>query len=118
MRLDISMHYALAVAKIQRLQELEYIVPDIVIDESRVKRPEVRVIHVLENQAGGLALAITNDIQQRDDIGSARQILQDLDLSLDLLFLHRLQHLDNAFLIVDNVNPFEYFRVLSPTYPP
>jgi hypothetical protein len=60
-------------------------------------------------------LTIPNDIQQRNNVGTTGQVLQNLDLSLDLLFLHRLEHLDNAFLVVDNVDTFEYLGVFTAT---
>ena len=59
-------------------------------------------------------LTIPDNVEQGNDVGAAGQILQNLDLSLDLLLLHRLQDLDNAFLVVNNVNALEDLRVLSP----
>ena len=61
-------------------------------------------------------LTIPNHIQQRNNIGTSRQVLQDLDLTLDLLLLDRLQNLDNALLIVDNIDTFEDFRVFPSPY--
>lgn len=58
-------------------------------------------------------LTIPDNVEQGDDVGAAGQILQNLDLSLDLLLLHRLQDLDNAFLVVNNVDALENLRVLS-----
>lgn len=62
-------------------------------------------------------LRIPYNIQQRNNVGSTSQILQDLDLSLDLLLLNGLQNLDDAFLVIDDVNAFENFGVLAPAYP-
>lgn len=59
-------------------------------------------------------LAIPHNIQQSNNVWATGQILQDLDLSLDLLLLHGLEHLDDAFLIVDNVNALKDFRVFTP----
>ncbi len=61
----------------------------------------------------GAYLRIPNDIEQRDDVGAASKILKDLDFSLNLLLLNGLQDLDDAFLVVDNVDALENFRVLS-----
>lgn len=58
-------------------------------------------------------LLVSNNIQQADDVRSTREVLQDLDLPLYLLLLHRLEHLDNALVVVDNVDAFEDFRILS-----
>jgi len=64
----------------------------------------------------GTNLAISHDVQQRDDIRAPREILEYLDLPLDLLFLHRLERLDDTFLIVTDVYAFKHLRVLAPTY--
>jgi hypothetical protein len=111
--LDVSMHNTLAVAEVQRLQQLKNVVANIVIRKAGVQSPEIGVVDSLENQTGGFALVVTYHIQQRDNIRSPGQILEDLDLSLDLLLLNRLKNLDDTFLIVDNVDAFEYLRVLS-----
>lgn len=58
-------------------------------------------------------LRITDNIKQGDDIGTACEVLEDLDLSLDLLFLDRLQHLDAALFIVDSVESLKDLRVLA-----
>jgi hypothetical protein len=58
-------------------------------------------------------LVVAHHIQQRDDVGPAGQILQDLDLALYLLLLDGLQDLDDAFLVVDDVDALEDLRVLS-----
>lgn len=60
-------------------------------------------------------MAIPNNIQQSNNVWATRQILQDLDLSLDLLLLYGLEHLDDAFLIVDNVDPLKNLRVFATT---
>lgn len=61
-------------------------------------------------------LAISDHIQQPHDIGASREILQDLDLALYLLLLDRLEHLDDAFLIVGDVYAFEDFGVFPSTF--
>jgi hypothetical protein len=58
-------------------------------------------------------LVVADYIQQRDDVGAPRQILQNLDLALYLLLLNRLEDFDNAFLVVDDVDALEDLRVLS-----
>ena len=60
-------------------------------------------------------LRIPNYIEESNDIRPTGQVLQDLDFSLDLLLLDGLQNLDDAFLVVDNVDALENFRVLSAT---
>ena len=115
-RLDITVHDALAVAEIQGLQELKDIVPDIIVGEPRIQGTEVRVVDILKYQTGRLALTVANHVQQSDDIGATGQVLEDLDLTLDLLLLNRLEDLDNAFLVVDDVDALEDFGVLSATW--
>jgi len=43
--------------------------------------------------------------------------LQDFDLTLYLLLLDRLENLDDAFLVIDNVYALEDFGVFPSTYP-
>ena len=102
-------------AKVQRLQQLVNVVPHVVIDELGVQASEVGVVDVLEDQRGRLALRVAHHVQQGHHVGPARQVLQDLDLALDLLLLDRLQHLDDALLVVDDVDALEDFRVLAAT---
>lgn len=67
-RLDITMHDAFAVAEVQRFQQFVNIIPDIVVDKTRIKCPKVGVVHILEHKARRLALAVANHIQQCDNI--------------------------------------------------
>ena len=105
--LDISVHDALAVTEVQRLEELVDVEADIIVREPGVQGAEVGVVDSLKDQAGGLALVIPNNVQQSNNVRTACEILENLDLSLNLLLLHGLEHLDNAFLIIDNVDAFE-----------
>ncbi len=58
-------------------------------------------------------LAVTNDIEQRDDIWPAGEVLQNLDLSLDLLLLDWLEYLDDAFPVGRQVDRLEHLRFAS-----
>ena len=69
---------------------------------------------MLKDQTRRLALRVAHDVQQGYDIGPARQVLKDLDLALYLLLLDRLQHLDDAFLVVDDVDALKDVTVLPP----
>jgi hypothetical protein len=113
--LHIPMHDTLAVAEVQRLKQLENVEANIVIGKAGVQCAEVGVVDRLEDQTRSLALVVANNIQQSHDIGSTREVLQNLDLTLDLLLLDRLEDLDNAFLVVDDIDALENLRVLSPT---
>lgn len=113
MRLDITVHNALTVAEVKRLEQLVHVVADIIILKPRIQGPEVGIVDALKYEAGRLALAIPDHIQQGDDIGPSSEILEDFDLTLDLLLLDWLQHLNDAFLVVDNVDALEHLRVFS-----
>lgn len=113
MRLDIPVHYSLAMAEVQCLKKLIYVVSDIVICQSGVQCSKVGVVNILEDQAWCFALTITNNVQQRDDIRASGQVLENLDLSLDLPLLDGFQDFDNTFLVVNDIYAFKYLRVLS-----
>jgi uncharacterized protein (DUF433 family) len=115
MGFHISVHDTLAVTEVQRLEQLIDVEPDIVVREARVQGTEIGVVDCLENQARSLALVVPNNVEQSYDVRTASKILENLDLSLDLLLLHGLQDLDNAFLVVNDVDALEDLRVLSST---
>lgn len=115
MRLDISVHNAFGMAKVEGFEEFEDVVPYIVVDEAWVQRPEVGVVDILEDQAGSLTLAVTYHIKQSNNVGPTGEVLQDLDLALYLLLLDGLQDFDDTLLIVGDINAFEDFRVFTPT---
>ena len=51
---------------------------------------------------------------QRNDICAPSQVLQDLDLPLDLLLLHRLQRLHHALLVVVDVDRLKHLGIFPP----
>lgn len=57
-------------------------------------------------------LGIANDVEESNDVGPACEVLKDLDLALDLLFLHRLEDLDHTLVVGRGVDAFKDFRVL------
>lgn len=114
-RLHVAVHDALAVAEVQRLQQLVDVEANIVIGEPRIECAEIGIIHGFEDQTRGLALVVANNIQQRDDIRTSGEVLKDLDLSLDLLLLDGLENLYDTLLIIDDVDAFEHLGVLSST---
>ena len=113
MRLHIAVHNALAVTEIEGLEELVDVVPNVDIVEFGVEAPEVGIVDILEDEGWGFALRVSYDVEQGDDVGAAGEILENLDLALDLLLLDRLEHLDDAFLVVDDIDAFEDFRVFA-----
>jgi hypothetical protein len=112
-RLDVAMHDALAVAVVESLEQLEDVVADIDVVELGIEGAEVGVIDVFEDERGSLALRVPHDVEQSHNVGPAGQVLQDLDLALYLLLLDGLENLDDAFLVVDDIDAFEDLRVLS-----
>lgn len=88
--LDVSMHDAFRMAEIESLEQLKNIESHVVIEKARVECTEVRVVHILKHQARSFALTVANYIEERHDVRSTSQILQDFNLSLDLLLFHRL----------------------------
>jgi hypothetical protein len=138
MRFHVSVHDAFAVAEVQRLEKLENVETDVEVVEFGIEASEIDVVDVLEDERRGLTLheydmsalsrikryrwnrdfvhlRVPHYVEQRDNVGSACEILQDLDLTLDLLLLNRLENLDDAFLVVDHIDSLKHFRVLSPT---
>jgi hypothetical protein len=113
--LHISVHDTLAVTEVQCLEELVDVEADIIVREAGVQGTEIGVVDSFKDQAGSLALIIPNNVQQSYNVGTTSQILKNLDLSLNLLLLHGLENLDNAFLVIDNVDALEHLRVLSST---
>lgn len=113
MRLHVAVHDALAVAVVEGLEELVNVVADVDVDKLGVEGSEVGVVDKLEDERWGFALRVPNHVEQGDDVGAACQVLQDLDLALDLLLFYGLEHLDDAFLIVDDVYSLEDLRVLA-----
>ena len=115
-RLDITVHDSLAVTEIQCLEKLVDVETDIVVNKPRVKGSKIGVVYVFEDEAGSLALAVSDDIQQCNNIGASGQILQDLDLSFYLLLLDRLQDFNDALLIVGDIDALEDFGIFSTSY--
>ena len=89
MRLHITVHDALGVAVVERLQDLEHVKADVKIVEALIEFAEISIACVdkLRDDGGGLGEGITRDTEHIDDIGASLQRLQDLELSTDLVFL-------------------------------
>lgn len=60
----------------------------------------------------GTNLGITNNVEESDHVGSPRKVLEDLDLSLDLLLLDWLEHLDDTLVVRDGVDSFKHLGIL------
>ena len=64
-------------------------------------------MYIFRDQGGYFGGRVSDNIQERDDIGTTCEVLENLDLTLDFLFLNGLEDLDDAFLVTENVDPFE-----------
>jgi hypothetical protein len=62
---------------------------------------------------GSTYLRVPNDVEEGDDVWAACEVHEDLDLSLDLLLLHRLEHLDDALFGRRQRDPLEHLRIFS-----
>lgn len=54
---------------------------------------EIYILHMLEDERWRLRSWVADHIKQLNDIRATAEILKNLDLTLDLLLLHRLQDL-------------------------
>uniref|UniRef100_A0A182MKF9 C2H2-type domain-containing protein n=1 Tax=Anopheles culicifacies TaxID=139723 RepID=A0A182MKF9_9DIPT len=86
--LHVTVHDAQAVAVVERLQQLVQIVPNVVIAERLVELLEVGIVHMLEDECRRTGDRILHHRQQRDDVGAAPEILEDLDFARKIKHLH------------------------------
>jgi len=111
MRFDIPMHDASGMAVIEGLEKLHSIISDVEIGQGRKQLFEVSVIDIFENERIGLGDRIHDSVQQLYYVGTAHQILQNLDFTLYLFLLNRFQNLDHTWNVASYVHPFKYFAV-------
>jgi hypothetical protein len=114
-RLDVPVHDAFRMAEVEGFEELKDVKSYIVVDKPWIESAKIGVVDILEDEAGSLTLAISDNIQQSNDVGPTGQVLQDLDLALYFLLLDGFEDLNDTFLIVGDVNALEDFRVFTPT---
>lgn len=107
------MHDTLAVTEVKRLQELKDVESHVIIRKAGVQGPEIGVVDSLKDKTRSLTLVVAHHIQKSNNVRSTSQILKNLDLTLNLLLLDRLENLDHAFLVVDDIDAFKHLRVFS-----
>jgi hypothetical protein len=61
-------------------------------------------VDVFGDQTRNFRGRIANDIEKGNDIRPTGEVLQDLDLSLDLLLLDGLENLDDTLFLGDDVD--------------
>ena len=62
---------------------------------------------IFRDQTRDLGSRIADHVQQGYDIWTSRQVLENFDLSLDLLLLDGFEDLDDTLFVVDDVNTLE-----------
>ena len=115
-RLHVAVHDAFGVAEVEGFEELVDVEADVEVVEFGVEGAEVGVVDVFEDEGGGFALAVADDVEQGDDVGPAAEVLEDLDLALDLLLFDGFEDFDDAFLVVDYVDAFKDFAVFPSSW--
>jgi uncharacterized membrane protein YkvA (DUF1232 family) len=58
-------------------------------------------------------MLISDNIKKLHNVWTSTKILKYFNLPFDLLFLHRLEYLDDAFLIVVNIDAFKDFTIFT-----
>jgi hypothetical protein len=94
--LDVAVHDPVLVTKVEGFQELKQVVPHVHVGKRREHDLEVDVVDVLEDERGCPGHGVLHHVEQPDDVGSATQVLEHLDLALDFRLLHRFQDLDHT----------------------
>lgn len=80
---DVS-SVGLVVGVCTNLEQLEDVIPYVVVAQRCVQHLEIGVVDILKDEGGRLGLWVPYDVEELDDVGAAVQVLQDLDLPLDL----------------------------------
>ena len=107
------MHNPHTMTKIQRLQQLINIKPNIIIIQRRKQRLMLRILHMLKNQSRCPRLGIPHHIQQLYYIHASLQIFQYFDFSFDFFRFDWFENFDDAAYVLTNVVAFEDFRVFA-----
>ena len=80
------------------------------VRKARVQDPKIHIVHIFHDQTRYPRSRIADDVQEGDDVRTAGKILEDLDLSFDLLLMDGLENLDGTLFFSDGVHPFEYLK--------
>ena len=64
-------------------------------------------MHIFGDKRGDFRRRVADNIEKSDNIWTAGEVLEDLDLSLNFLLLDRFQDFDDALLFVYNVDSLE-----------
>ena len=111
--LHVPMHDPVGMTIIESLEELKDVEANVEIGKRRVEDFEVGVVDMLKDERWRFGLWIADDVEKLNNVCSAAHVLENFDLALNLLFLDRLEDLDDAFRVVDDVDSFKDLRVLA-----
>jgi hypothetical protein len=100
-------------AIVQGLQQLVNVVANVIVAQGRIQDLEVDVVNVLEYQRWRLGMRIAHNVQELDDVGTTTEVLQDLDFTSNLLLLDRLQDLDDAAFVGNDIHALEHLTVFA-----
>mmetsp|Transcript_30918 Transcript_30918/g.52835 ORF Transcript_30918/g.52835 Transcript_30918/m.52835 type:complete len:331 (+) Transcript_30918:505-1497(+) len=112
-RLHVPVHDSIGMTVIERLEQFEDVIPNIVVREGGVQYLEIGIVDMLEDEGGSLGLRIPHHVEELNDVGAPAHILQYFDLALDLLLFDGFEDFDDAFGIVPDVDSLEYLGVFS-----
>lgn len=131
MRLHVPVHNPFGMTEIERLvddqhgdtlhrarrhahlKQLVHVEPHVVIGEAGIEDFEVDVMNAFCDEAWYFRCRVAHNIEQSDYVRTTSEVLEDLDLTLDLLLLHGLQDFDDALLVCEDVDAFEDLRTLG-----
>ncbi|GBE58785.1 NAD-specific glutamate dehydrogenase, putative [Babesia ovata] len=113
-RLHVPVHDALAVRVVDCLEELVHVILDVGESQHRVQDLEIRVVDIFEYQRRRPALRVLDNVQEFDDVGSAAQVLENLNFTFNLLFLEWFEYFDHNPLLRGHVGAFKHLAVLPP----
>lgn len=94
--------------QLTHLEKLQDVEAHIKVGESRVENLEVNVLHVFSDQARDFRRRVPDDVKKGDYVRTTGKVLEDFYFALDFLLLDRLEDLDDALLVADNVHALEH----------
>ena len=99
-RLDVSVHDAVHVRVLKRLQNHVGVKADVDVRKTTRQNFCLNVGNIFKDECGRLGRGFSQNVVEFDDVGATVESLKDLDLAILLLDAHGLQYLDHALLVV------------------
>lgn len=105
---------SLAAARMTRstahLEQLERIIFDIKLAQHRKEQLPFHVLHVFHDETVVPRRGVLDDVSQGDDVRATREVTENFDFTLNLLWGYGFEDFDDAGLRVDHVDAFEDLR--------